>query len=767
MRRPVRLRSSRSRRRTRDSRTGSRAIRGQLGRSRTQRRPGRRGPNGCRRGRADRGDSIPAHPDPYLSSPLAAPSAEASTPRNGRMSSVNSSGRMNFVAGPAPSALRASRYCSINVFSSTPLAAPKIVKRACAYPSAFKIAACRAPSARRTADCLSPSAMVTVAVFLPSASMTTARRLRSADIWRIIASVTFLGGRISRISTFVTLTPQRVVTSSSFVRRIALISSRFDSTSSRMMSPMTARRVVVAIPIAAPSKLFTRITESAALATLKYTMKSTSTGALSFVMHVWCGIVRYRSRRSTRTGLSIPGMTTTIPGPFSAWAFPKRKFTIRSYSLTTLRLAKSRIRTIITKTNAPTAAPTRSVPWSAVTEPRSSSPRSPHMPVPPGAGCSLPDLRPWSDFRKPACGGIETFILFRPVRWSMSPEERLQTVLHGSEEVVTRDELRTLLDRTGTPRAYVGLEPSGLMHIGTAFIIGSKVEDLIRAGFHAIIFLADWHAYINDKLGRDLENLRICADYFKDGFRAVGVPDSVEYLYANEFVRHPEYWQTVIQASKASTVARIRRALTIMGRKEEEADLDASKLIYPAMQVADIHWMNLDLALGGMDQRHAHMLYRDVAPKLGWKQVVALHTPLLLALDGGGRMDLVAGKMSKSRPDASILLNDGPRDVERKIAKAFCPAKEPVGNPVLEIARLILFPSRGKLMIPRDPKFGGDVTYASFSEVAKSYADGELHPKDLKAGVAAGLNDALAPVRKFFDAHPQNLEAVKAILRNG
>src|SRR5437773_5930959 len=89
-----------------------------------------------------------------------------------------------------------------------------------------------APSARRIADCLSPSATVTVAVFLPSASMTTARRLRSADIWRIMASVTFLGGRISRISTFVTLTPHRVVTSSSFVRRTALVSSRFESTSS-------------------------------------------------------------------------------------------------------------------------------------------------------------------------------------------------------------------------------------------------------------------------------------------------------------------------------------------------------------------------------------------------------------------------------------------------------------------------------------------------------------------------------------------------------
>src|SRR5437867_4498758 len=260
------------------------------------------------------------------------------------------------------------------------------------------------PPPRRPAACFPPSAIVPGAFSPPSASMPTPRRLRSADIWRIIASVTFLGGRISRISTFVTLTPQRVVTSSSFVRKIALISSRFDSTSSRMMSPTTARSVVVAIPIAAPSKLFTRITESAALATLKYTMKSTSTGALSFVMHVWCGIVRNRSRKSTRTGLSIPGITTTIPGPFSAWAFPSRKFTIRSYSLTTLRLAKSRIRMMITKMNAPTAAPTRSAPCSAVTEPRSRRLTNTPIPLPRGrklaprfkaiVGLPEPDLCP-------------------------------------------------------------------------------------------------------------------------------------------------------------------------------------------------------------------------------------------------------------------------------------------------------------------------------------------------------------------------------------
>ena len=57
---------------------------------------------------------------------------------------------------------------------------------------------------------------------------------------------------ISRISTEFTLTPQRSVTSSSFTRSRLLICSRFASTSSSEMSPTTARKVVIAMPCAAP-----------------------------------------------------------------------------------------------------------------------------------------------------------------------------------------------------------------------------------------------------------------------------------------------------------------------------------------------------------------------------------------------------------------------------------------------------------------------------------------------------------------------------------
>ncbi len=344
----------------------------------------------------------------------------------------------------------------------------------------------------------------------------------------------------------------------------------------------------------------------------------------------------------------------------------------------------------------------------------------------------------------------------------MSVDERAELVLRGAHEVVTRDELRDVLGRGGTPRAYIGLEPSGLMHIGTGFIVSSKITDLARAGFHTIVLLADWHAYINDKLGGDLGVIQACGEYFKDGFRALGVPDSVEYLYANEFVSERDYWKSVLQVSKASSLARIRRALTIMGRKESAANLDASKLIYPAMQVADIHWMDLDLAYGGMDQRHAHMLYRDLAPKLGWKQVVALHTPLLTGLQGGARMDPIDTKMSKSDPDTSILLDDTPEEVDRKISKAYCPTETAEGNPILDIARMILFPRLGRLTVTRDAKYGGDMVCESFADLTAAYGRGELHPKDLKAAVAAELNRALEPVRSYFAAHPDNLKTLQA-----
>jgi tyrosyl-tRNA synthetase len=344
---------------------------------------------------------------------------------------------------------------------------------------------------------------------------------------------------------------------------------------------------------------------------------------------------------------------------------------------------------------------------------------------------------------------------------SMSAEEKFGILKRNMEEVVTEDEARALLETGGEPKAYWGIEPSGLFHIGQALVGARKVEELASLGFKVNILMADWHAFINDKFGGDIESIRTCGKYLEDGLRGLGVKFSnVNFILGTDLMDGKEYWERVLRISKASSVARIKRAMTIMGRSEADADADASMLIYPAMQVADIFHQDLDLAIGGMDQRHAHMLARDVAPKLGAKKPVALHWPLLMGLQGGGRMDAAESKMSKSNPDSCIFIHDSPEVISAKLKKAYCPAGEVGGNPVLEHCRLVVFPELGRMRIEREEKFGGDLEFNSYGELETAFGKGEVHPMDLKASVAKHISEILAPVRDYLAKHSENHDKV-------
>lgn len=347
----------------------------------------------------------------------------------------------------------------------------------------------------------------------------------------------------------------------------------------------------------------------------------------------------------------------------------------------------------------------------------------------------------------------------------MDVEKRIALVTKNAEELVNEEELRALLQSKKNPTAYIGFEPSGLVHLGWA-LVTSKIRDLTDAGFKVIIFWADWHAYINDKLGGDLEKIRICAKYMEDCFVALGVPgDKVEFKYASDIVGDPDYWEMVINVGKANTLARVKRAMTIMGRSEDEAEVDSSKVLYPLMQTADIFYLKVDVAYAGLDQRRIHMLARDVAEKLGEKKPIALHTPLLPGLDGGNRMDPAAAKMSKSKPDSSVNIHDTDDAIKSKMKKAFCPPEKEKEeeNPVLLLCKYIVFPRLGRMDIVRPEKFGGNISFENYGELSDAYFSGKLFPLDLKNGVADNLGKVLGPVREYFAANPGNYEAMKAI----
>ena len=321
-------------------------------------------------------------------------------------------------------------------------------------------------------------------------------------------------------------------------------------------------------------------------------------------------------------------------------------------------------------------------------------------------------------------------------------------------EIVTPEELRDILDKD-KPKAYIGFEPSGMVHLGWK-ICTNKIKDFIECGFEFIVLLADWHAYINDKLGGDIEKIKLCGKYMEDCFAAMGVTNT-RFIYASDYISDPFYWELVLKTSKATSVARVKRAMDIMGRKEDEAEKDLSKLFYPAMQVADIFYLNVDVAYGGMDQRHAHMLARDVSKKLSRKPPVALHTPLLTGLQAGGRMNPIEAKMSKSKPDSMISIHDKPEDVKRKIKKGYCPERQVEGNPILEICRYVIFPElKGDVFrVERPEKFGGTLEFNDYEELEQAFIN-DLHPLDLKNATAEYINRILEPIHEYFDRHPDS-----------
>lgn len=353
------------------------------------------------------------------------------------------------------------------------------------------------------------------------------------------------------------------------------------------------------------------------------------------------------------------------------------------------------------------------------------------------------------------------------VRWSdLDIEEKIQLVRRApTQEIVTEKELRELFEVKESPGHYIGLEISGLLHLGSLVVTGFKLRDLLSAGVKGTVYLADWHSVINRKLGGDWERIRKAAEYYAEAFRFF-VPGVRIILGSELYKGNDGYWKKVLEFSKHVSLARATRTLTIMGRSAKES-LDLAQFFYPPMQSVDIHELGADIAHAGMDQRKVHMLAREVYPKLGWKPPVALHHELLLGLGKPARGGLeekeeedliVSSKMSKSHPEYSIFIHDTYEEIEKKLKNAWCPAGVVNMNPVLQYARLLVFHEKKEFTVERASRFGGSITFGSYEELEREYVAGKLHPADLKYAIAKEIDAIISGVREHFLARKKEIE---------
>ena len=281
-----------------------------------------------------------------------------------------------------------------------------------------------------------------------------------------------------------------------------------------------------------------------------------------------------------------------------------------------------------------------------------------------------------------------------------------------------------------------------------------------------VFWVADWFALMNDKMGGDLEKIKIVGQYLIEVWTAAGMDlSNVEFKWASEEItKHAqEYWPTMLDVARSFNVTRIKKCCQIMGRLE--GSLSAAQVLYPLMQCTDVFFLKADICQLGVDQRKVNMLAREYCDHAKRKnKPVILSHHMLYGLKKG------QDKMSKSDPDSAVFMEDTAEDVDRKIMAAYCPSeeektegeqageaetqdagkesmhlkKDTLKNPCLDYIENII-------LSPPDATFtAGDTTYTDFESIKAAFLAGDVSEVELKKGLIDELNKLLEPVRRHF-----------------
>ena len=326
----------------------------------------------------------------------------------------------------------------------------------------------------------------------------------------------------------------------------------------------------------------------------------------------------------------------------------------------------------------------------------------------------------------------------------MDVEERFWLVKRNTQEIITDEELKHLLEEKKHPKGYIGLATTGKIHIGY-FIPMIKVGDFLKADFKFTILLADIHAHLDDqKTPFELLDLRV--KYYKEIISAMisslGIDiKNLEFRKGSDFELDKNYTLDMYRLAALNTLDRTKRAAAGVVRFGENPKL--SGFIYPILQTLDEQYMDMDVQYGGIDQRKILAFARENLPKLGYKARVEIMTPMLPGLQGT--------KMSASEEKSKIDLLDPEEIVKSKINSAHCQVAVE-DNGVLAFLKYVIMvkkkDSNEKLEIKRSEKFGGNAVYENYEDIERDFLSKKLHPMDLKNAVAEEVNNLLEPIRQ-------------------
>lgn len=318
----------------------------------------------------------------------------------------------------------------------------------------------------------------------------------------------------------------------------------------------------------------------------------------------------------------------------------------------------------------------------------------------------------------------------------MNFDEALLEIKRGSFEIIDEQKIASLIKKyLETGEKYTvkaGFDPTAPdLHLGHTVLL-NKLAAFQKYGAEILFLIGDFTAMIGDPTGKSetrkkltKEDVLANSESYKTQVFKVLDPAKTRVVFNSEWLGAMNSYEMVELASR-QTVARMLERDDFEKRFESGSAISIYEFLYPLFQGYDSVHLKSDIEIGGSDQKFNLLMGRHLQGSYGiGKEQAVLMMPILEGLDG-------VNKMSKSLGNY-VGINEEAKDIYAKI---------------LSISDELMW---------RYFELLSAKTLGEIAELRNGVADGSLHPKKVKEGLALELTarykgeDAARAAKDEFD----------------
>ena len=340
--------------------------------------------------------------------------------------------------------------------------------------------------------------------------------------------------------------------------------------------------------------------------------------------------------------------------------------------------------------------------------------------------------------------------------------DKYNLITKDLEEVIGEESIKVILEERNL-NLYWGTATTGKPHIGYLMPL-LKIKDFLLAECNVTILFADLHAYL-DSLKSTEEQLEYRVKYYtmliKETLFALGVSkdtidSKINFVRGTEFQLSPKYTMDVYRLMSKTSLRDATKAGAEVVKQSKNPKM--ASLLYPGLQVLDEEYLDVDCQFGGIDQRKIFMMADKYLPIMGYKKRSHLMNPMIKSF-----ADDSDEKMSSSEINTKIDLIDTPKQIKKKIGKAFCPEKG-IDTGLFQFFEKVIYKivkfTQSNIIFYRPDEYGGNIECNDFDDIVKNIVSGNIHPADFKTYISKFLIELLEPVRNLLE-NKEFIEAEK------